>query len=476
MTSHRAGESLSSKKTILVVDDDTHILEVLEARLASAQFTVLTAPGGEEALAILQAQPVDLMISDVRMPGIGGIELLRQALAILPELPVILLTAYGTIPDAVRSVKSGAVDYVTKPFDGRDLVSKAIEVLKKKTPAAAEGTIGGAVKANIRQVARGFKSAAMKELFEVVERIAPSDVNVLLLGESGVGKERIAKLIHQNGPRREYPLIVVDCGSTPTGLLESELFGHVRGSFTHAVRDKKGLIEAASGGTLFLDEVGNISPEMQMRLLRFLEERKIRRIGDIRETPVDCRVIAATNVDLPAEVEAGNFREDLYYRLRVVTLKIPPLRERKEDIPALAQYFVESFCKSQGIPQVKIPTETIEWLQTYPWPGNVRELKNALEAGTVVCRDGHLRLDDLQLAGLPLDPWATTGTVKSGSLSLDDSEREAILRALKEANWVQKNAAELLGISRRALHYKIKKYGIDFSGKKSGPTAEIPDH
>lgn len=476
MTSRKAGGPLSSKKTILVVDDDPHILEVLEARLASAQFTVFTAPGGEEALEILQTQPVDLMISDVRMPGIGGMELLQQALAILPELPVILLTAYGTIPDAVRSVKSGAVDYVTKPFDGRDLVFKAIEVLKKKAPAAAESTTGEASKASIQQVARGFKSAAMKELFEVVERIAPSDVNVLLLGESGVGKERIAKLIHQNGPRREHPLVVVDCGSTPTGLLESELFGHVRGSFTHAIRDKKGLIEAANGGTLFLDEVGNISPEMQMRLLRFLEERKIRRIGDIREIPVDCRVIAATNVDLAAEVEAGNFREDLYYRLRVVTLKIPPLRERKEDIPALAQYFVESFCKSQGIPLVKVPAETIEWLQAYPWPGNVRELKNALEAGTVVCRDGNLRLKDLQLAGLPLDPLTAAGTVKSGSLSLDDSERDAILRALKEANWVQKNAAKLLGISRRALHYKIKKYGIDFSGKKSGLTAEIPDH
>jgi len=215
---------------------------------------------------------------------------------------------------------------------------------------------------------------------------------------------------------------------------------------------------------------------MQMRLLRFLEERKIRRIGDIREIPVDCRVIAATNVDLAAEVEAGNFREDLYYRLRVVTLKIPPLRERKEDIPALAQSFVENFCKGQGIPLVKVPTETIAWLQAYPWPGNVRELKNALEAGTVVCRDGNLRLKDLQLAGLPLDPRAAASSVKSGSLSLDDSERDAILRALKEANWVQKNAAKLLGISRRALHYKIKKYGIDFTGKKSGLMAEMPDH
>jgi len=262
--------------------------------------------------------------------------------------------------------------------------------------------------------------------------------------------------------------VVVDCGSTPTGLLESELFGHVRGSFTHAIRDKKGLIEAADHGTLFLDEIGNISAEMQVRLLRFLEERKIRRIGDIREIPVDCRVIAATNVDLPEEVEAGTFREDLYYRLRVVTLKIPPLRERKEDIPVLVQHFVESFCESHGLQRVKIPPETIKWLCEYPWPGNVRELKNALEASVVLCKDGTLRLSDLYQTGLPQIPVKAVAAAGSGdSLSLDDSERNAIIRALQQAGGVQKDAAQLLGISRRAIHYKIKKYGIEHGSKRS---------
>jgi len=307
----------------------------------------------------------------------------------------------------------------------------------------------------------------MLELYELLERVAPSNVNVLILGESGVGKERIARLIHQSGPRRDHPLVVVDCGSTPTGLLESELFGHVRGAFTHAIRDKKGLIEAAHGGTLFLDEIGNISPEMQIRLLRFLEDRRIRRIGDLREISVDCRVISATNVDLPADVKTGRFRQDLYYRLRVVTLRIPPLRERRDDIPLLAQHFVEAFCQGQGLSQAKLPTETIDWLCQYDWPGNVRELKNALEASVVLCKDGMIRTRDLQLAGLPATSQSVPTMPASGAISLEDSERNAIIRALEQAGWVQKGAAELLGISRRAINYKIKKYGIDTANRRS---------
>ena len=475
MSTRKTESNRDEAKTILVVDDDTHILEVMEARLESAGFQVVTAIGGKQALEILGSQPVDLMISDVRMPGMGGIELLGEAFAIQPGLPVILLTAYGTIPDAVHSVKSGAVDYITKPFDGRALIRKVTEILHQRPTSEPETTTPQPIQAHSDRISQTGQSAVMNELHAVVERVAPSDVNVLLLGESGVGKERIARLVHQIGPRRERPFVVVDCGATPTGLLESELFGHVRGSFTHAIRDKKGLIEAAEGGTLLLDEVGNISPEMQVRLLRFLEERKIRRIGDIREIPVDCRVIAATNADLPAEVEAGNFREDLYYRLRVVTLRIPPLRERKEDIPLLAKHFVETFCQKQGIPPVKMPPEILEKLRQYPWPGNVRELKNALEAGIVLSRDKTLRLSDLQLAGLSLDTPTATFTDKNESLSLDDSERNAIVRALKEAGWVQKDAAQLLGISRRALHYKIKKYGIDFAGRKSSVLNEASE-
>jgi DNA-binding NtrC family response regulator len=454
-------KSSGHKATILVVDDDRHILEVIEARLSSAGYRALTATSAAAGLEIVQSEVVDLLISDVRMPGMGGIELLKEVKALRPALQVILLTAYGTIPDAVDAVKAGALDYLTKPFEGRDLLRKVAEVLKK--PQAARPTTEGLPP--ISKVLWGGKSAAMSELYDLIDRIAPSDVNVLLLGESGVGKERVARLLHERGPRREHPFVVVDCGSTPTGLLESELFGHVRGAFTHAIRDKKGLIEAADRGSLFLDEIGNISPEMQVRLLRFLEDRKIRRIGDLKEIPVDCRVIAATNVDLAAEVEAGGFREDLYYRLRVVTLKIPPLRDRREDIPLLAQHFVESFCEGHSNPPVKLPPETVKWLSEYPWPGNVRELKNAIEAGVVLCRDGTLRPSDLQLSGLPERP--IKHLLESDSLSLEESERNAIIRALQQAGWVQKDAAQILGISRRAIHYKIKKYGIELAGKRS---------
>ena len=356
--------SASAKQTILVVDDDLHILEVMEARLSSVEYRVLTATGAKGALEIIDAQHVDLMISDVKMPGMSGMELLKEARSVRPALPVIFLTAYGTIPDAVSAVKAGAVDYLTKPFDGRELLLKVNEILKRRAaPRPPQESLPP-----VNQVLCGGKSPAMKELYDLLDRVAPSDVNVLLLGESGVGKERVARLIHDRGPRREHPFVVVDCGSTPAGLLESELFGHVRGAFTHAIRDKKGLIEAADRGTLFLDEIGNISPEMQVRLLRFLEDRKIRRIGELKEIPVDCRVIAATNSDLPDEVSLGNFREDLYYRLRVVTLKIPPLRDRKEDIPLLAQFFVESFCKSHSLSVAQLPPETVKWLTAYPWP------------------------------------------------------------------------------------------------------------
>ena len=452
---------MNPKQTILAVDDDLSILQVLEARLASVEFRVLTAMSGHEAIEIVRNQHVDLLISDVRMPAMSGMDLFTEVHALRPDLPVIFLTAYGNIPDAVSAVKAGAMDYLTKPFDGRELLQKVRETLKRKTLKVPSESLPP-----LSEVLSGGNSPKMQELFDLIDRIAPSDVNVLILGESGVGKERVARLIHLRGHRREHPFVVVDCGSTPTGLLESELFGHVRGSFTHAIRDKKGLIEAADRGTLFLDEIGNISQEMQVRLLRFLEDRKIRRIGDIKEIPVDCRVISATNVDLPEEVEAGDFREDLYYRLRVVTLRIPPLRERREDIPLLMQHFVKTFCDAHKIREVQVPPETMKWVCDYPWPGNVRELKNALEAGVVLCRDGVLRSSDLQLSGLPQAPTKAAAAT-TDALSLDESERNAIVRALKQAGWVQKDAAQILGISRRAIHYKIKKYGIDTAGKRS---------
>ncbi len=447
-----------TRKTILAVDDDPHILEVLEVRLVSAGYDVVTAGDGAEALAVLATRPVRLVISDIRMPGMDGMRLLEEMERRGLRLPIIFLTAHGSIPGAVEAIKHGAVDYLTKPFDGQELLARVAEVFAK---AAGMDASAGADMAESGLVGA---SPAMRELAAMIERVAARDVNVLILGESGTGKELVANCIHRRSPRKNGPIVTVDCGSTPAGLLESELFGHVKGSFTHAVKDKKGLIEQANLGTLFLDEIGNIAMEMQVRLLRFLENHKIRRIGDVREIQVDCRVIAATNADIFEQVAEGVFREDLLYRLKVVTINVPPLRERREDIPVLAEHFIRQFCAAQAMPPVIVPAETMAYLMAYPWPGNVRQLRNALEAGVVLCSEATLAPGDLQL------PLAGKGPDRSGegedSLSLDASEKAAIVRALEQAGWVQKAAAPLLGVSRRALNYKIQKYGIELPKRR----------
>ncbi len=446
---------MSSKQRILVVDDDRNVLEVLNARLSSAGFNVIKANNAQKALDYIKTHRVAVVISDMKMPNMGGMDLFAELQTIDPSLPVLFLTAYGTIPDAVRAVKAGAVDYLVKPFDGRELVKKLNDIIAKKTTPAEKGE--APLTGNAFSMVT--KSAAMKDLYSLIKKVASSDVNLLILGESGTGKEYVARGIHQISSRKQFPFAVVDCGSTPTGLLESELFGHVKGSFTSAVNDKRGLIEAADQGTLFLDEIGNISPEMQTRLLRFLEDYKIRRIGELTKTTVDCRIISATNSNLSDDIKSGKFREDLYYRLRVVTLKMPSLRERKEDIPDLAWFFITKFLEKNKMPSIKIPPETIRWLCDYPWPGNIRELKNALEAGAVICQNNVLKIEDLHLAGLP--ELSQEVLPDQEPLSLDAIERNTIVRALKETRGVQKKAADLLGISRRSIHYKIKKYEID---------------
>ncbi len=448
------------KRTILIVDDDLNVLEVLEARLTFAGYKTVKAASAAEALVRLTETSLDLMVSDIKMPGMNGLELFEKVHSTHPDLPVIFLTAYGTIPDAVKAVKAGAYDYLTKPFDGHELLDKINEIVNRRTPMPppTDSPVPP-------QSLYTGKSPVMARLYSIIARVALSDVNILLLGESGVGKEHVAKLVHRHSTRSKGPFVVVDCGATPPGLLESELFGHKRGAFTHAVSDKKGLIEASDNGTLFLDEIGNISPEMQMRLLRFLEDRKIRRVGSLRQIPVNCRIIAATNSDLTADIEGGRFREDLYYRLRVVSLDVPRLRDRREDIPDLARSFVDIHTKTHGIPMVEILPETMEWICSYPWPGNVRELKNALEAGIVLCLDGKLRVKDLQLTGLPQNQKNVPAD--RAPYSLESNEENAIIRALEKTGGVQKTAADLLGISRRAIHYKVKKFDIDVAAIRS---------
>jgi DNA-binding NtrC family response regulator len=444
---------MSKQIRVLIVDDDLSILEVLEARLTAAGFKAHKATSGSNALELLNIFPIDILVSDIKMPEMSGLELLDKTRTIFPQLPVIFLTAYGTIPDAVDAVKAGAVDYLTKPFDGKELVWKIEQIIATLPqqpavlqPVDEKGIFWGA-------------SVAMTDLKELLIKVAASNANVLILGESGVGKESVARMLHDCSPRKDKPYIVVDCGSTPSGILESELFGHVKGSFTHAIQDKKGLIEAAHGGTLFLDEVGNISQEMQSRLLRFLEERTIRQVGAIKEKEIDCRVISATNADLRAEAEEGKFRLDLYYRLKVVTLVVPPLRERREDIPELARFLVDTYTRNNNLPSLELPKRTLDWLQTLTWQGNVRELKNALETGIILCRDRRILPEDLQLDDEPI-PMAESS---DANFSIEQSEKEAIIRALKQTKGVKKDAAELLGISRRAIQYKSKKYNLDAS-------------
>lgn len=441
--------------TILVVDDDENILQVLEARLLSSGLTPLLADRAETALEMLANEPVDLIVSDVKMPGMGGHGLLKEVLENWPHIPIIMLTAHGTIPGAVNAIQAGAADYLTKPFDGKELVRlirSKLETDKTPTPTQKTSTTQFSHAGLL-----GGTAQSMARFLELLERVARSTATVLLFGESGTGKEKAARILHDASPRAKGPFVVVDCGSTQPTLLESELFGHVKGSFTHAMKDKKGLIEEADGGTLFLDEIGNISPDMQTRLLRFLQEGTIRRVGDNTERTVSCRVIAATNADLPQMVAHGDFREDLYYRLKVVTLTIPPLRERKEDIPLLVTGFLDELCSAQNRPLPSIEKEAMDRINGHVWPGNVRELKNTIEAALVFCGDDIITRQDLQIE----EPPANSPVLQGSSLSLEDNERETIVRALKATGGIKKNAADRLGISRRAIHYKIKKYGIE---------------
>lgn len=441
-------------RTVLLVDDDQNILRVLEARFQSAGYYVLQAGSGKQAIETVKTKAVDIIISDVKMPNMSGIEFYSQLQSISRGIPIIFLTAYGTIPEAVYAIQAGAVDYLAKPYDGKKLVEK-VEEYFGDTPGRTTSQPDHFDDAGLYW-GNSFRMQALKE---TVSRVAASKANTLILGESGVGKEGMALCIHKNSTTHSGPYIVVDCGSTPSGILESELFGHQKGAFTNAVSDKTGLIEAADGGTLFLDEIGNISTEMQHRLLRFLEDKKIRKVGSVEEKQIDCRVIAATNADLQADIESGKFRQDLYYRLRVVTLDIPPLRDRKEDITTFAQIFAEYHCQQHKLEPVTFSPATLSLLEEYHWPGNIRELKNSLEAAVILCKDRVIQPTDLQLERNRTSQKKDPGEVEQ--FSLENNEKEAIIKALKKTGGVLTKAADLLDISRRSIHYKLKKYQIE---------------
>jgi two-component system response regulator HydG len=475
------------KKNILVVDDDNAHRTMLKTLLGGWGYTAEEAPDGESALSATRENPFDLVLMDVRMVKMSGLEALPEIKAFNPSLPIVIMTAYASVETAVEALKKGAYDYLTKPLDFDELrlaLERAMDhsSLKEENRILRDSLSDRFDRRNLIG-----RSAAMTRLLETAAQVAQSEATVLVTGESGAGKEMIAGLIHFNSPRRDGAFIKLNCAAIPENLLESELFGHERGAFTGADRRREGKFRQADGGSLFLDEVGEMPLTMQVKLLRVLQERELTRVGGEEVLPVDVRLITATNRDLYREVGAGRFREDLFYRLNVVALHIPPLRERIEDIPLLAQDFLTGFARKNHKEIKGFTPRAMDRLLRHPWPGNVRELMNTIERGVVLSRGDTLEEDDLSLlpsadgmrvfssgqnratpgntgeekpTALKEDGAATADEPESSTSPLEDVERETILKTLASAGGNKSEAARILQITRRTLHKKLKKYGM----------------
>jgi two-component system NtrC family response regulator len=444
------------------VDDEESLARVTQVRLQQAGYLVDTASSGEGALRLLSQTPVSLVITDMRMPGMTGMDLLRAIRAEDPDTAVIVVTAFGTVETAVQAMKLGAADYLTKPIDGDELLLTAQRVLEHIRMREEIVTLRSSLDKKY-----GFeniigKSRALLYVLDVAARAAQSDSTVLIRGETGTGKELLAKAIHFSSPRRERPFVAINCGAIPRELLESELFGHVKGSFTGAVAHKKGKVEVADGGTLFLDEIGELPLELQVKLLRLVQEREIEKVGGLESTKVDVRIVTATHRNLQAMVEDGSFREDLFYRLAVIPLELPALRERAEDIPELVQHFFIRARARLGRPDLVLPQHLMRHFAAHRWPGNVRELENIIERVIVLARGAEITVDDLppqlRLEKPALDSLQLE--LPEEGISLEGVERELILRALRKFNGNQSQAARYLDISRKTLIYRMEKFGL----------------
>lgn len=455
---------------ILVIDDEVKLTQIIKRSLEREGHTVLVANDSESAREIMrQPSALDIIFCDLRLPGdVDGIALLTEAKRYQPEADFIIITAYATVQTAVEALKKGAFDYLIKPVPLDELklmVKRLLETrsLKEENVRLKEIIQEKFSFNNIVGVSKAIQAVLAK-----VAKVAPTNVSVLLRGESGTGKEIIAKTIHSASPRRDKPLIIVNCSAIPDTLLESELFGYVRGAFTGAYEDRKGLFQVADGGTIFLDEIGEISPALQVKLLRVLQDGEFQRLGDFAEKiKVDVRIIAATNKNLEEAVDAGHFRQDLYYRLNVVPIFIPPLRERKEDIP----YLIEHFLKKYAPPgrSYSLSPEAMQLLMKYSWPGNIRELENAIEHAIVMAENSEIKVEDLPLAIRNFrqgTPSLTPGKVDVNHLTLEEMEKQAILNAIRRTQGNYSRAARLLGITRRTLGYRIKKYKLEESINK----------
>jgi two-component system NtrC family response regulator len=451
-------------ETILIVDDEKNYLVILEALLAPEGYEIITEDNALNALRLVRETDLDLVITDVKMPGIDGMELLEEAKEKDPELPVIIMTAYGTIEMAVEAMKKRAYDYITKPFRNEELkltIKKALEVyrLKKENRLLSEALSDRYRYGNIIG-----KTSPMLKIYDMVGKVAQSKASVMITGASGTGKELIAKAIHYNGPRKNRPFISINCGALTETLLESELFGHEKGAFTGAVTMKKGRFELADGGTLFLDEVGAMPPSLQVKLLRVLQEMEFERVGGTKTIKVDVRILTASNRILKEDVNRGIFREDLFYRLNVVQIEVPPLKDKIEDIPLLVGHFIEKFQPSKNR-KIGLSPEVWKALYSYSWPGNIRELENTIERALVLSSDENITVGDLpdylvEKKEEKIDLDKIVPLKLTLSEALEQIEEKLISRALTYSNNVQSKAAEMLGISRRVMHYKMKKYGM----------------
>ncbi len=441
-------------ETVLIVDDEKNYLVVLEALLGPEGYETITADNARNALRLIKGADLDLVITDMKMPGMSGMELLEELKKIKPELPVIMMTAYGTIELAVEAMKKQAYDYITKPFQNEELKLTIRKALENYRLIKENRRLSEALSDRYRYGNIIGKSKPMLEIYDLISKVAQSKASILITGPSGTGKELIAKAIHYDSPRKDRPFISINCGALTETLLESELFGHEKGAFTGAIAMKKGRFELADGGTLFLDEVGEMPPPLQVKLLRVLQEMEFERVGGTRTIKVDVRVLSASNRNIKEDAANGLFREDLFYRLNVMQIEVPSLKEKTDDIPLLVDHFIENFQASPK-KKIKLAPEVKKALFNYSWPGNVRELENVIERAVVLSSGEMITMEDL--------PEDLVGVVPL-SLTLPEAveqlEEKMIRKSLTYSEHVPSKAAEMLGISRQVMHHKMKKYGI----------------